>query len=131
MSELERRKATLEMVLTSGERNPYGEGEEWNVQDYIESEYGVYLTTEQPLSDEDAINFLFEYYWDEFDKPSPYHLINGKLFKVVEEENLDANYNISAHWVNRGKVEVDCTWYNGGAGFNEMVTEAIEKLEEK
>ena len=129
MSEVERCKATLEMVLTSGERNLYGEGEEWSVQDYIESEYSVYSTTQQPLSDQDVINFLHEYYWDEFDKPSPYHLINGKLFKVVEEENLDTNYNVSAHWVNHRTVEVDCTWYNGGADFNEMITEAIKKLE--
>ena len=127
MSEMERRKATLKMVTTcSG--NPY-DGNEWTVQDYISMEYGVYI--QEPLSNKECISFLEEYYWEEFDKPSPYFLVNDVLFKKVEETYLDCEYNASAHWVSRDTVEVDCTWYNGGGSFEEVVEQAINSLEER
>lgn len=127
MSETERCKAVLKVVSTC-EGKPYGKGE-WSVQDYIYSEYSVDIQGE--LSDKECISFLNTYYWDEFDQPSPYFLVEGLLFKKESTEELDPCYNASASWQSYGALEVDCTWYNGGAGFEEMIEVAIEKLEEK
>ena len=127
MSEVERRKAKLKMVVSS-HGNIY-DGNEWAVQDYIAMEYSVYI--QEPLSNKECISFLEEYYWDEFDKPSPYFLVDDVLFKKVEETYLDCEYNASAHWVSRDTVEVDCTWYNGGSSFGEVVEQAIKSLEER
>lgn len=127
MSETERRKATLKSVKTS-EGKPYGEGGEWTVQDYVEQEYSCYHNKE--LSDEEVLSFLSEYYWDEFDEPSPYFLVEGRLFKKVSEECLDPCYNATATWTKIDTLEVDCTWYNGGAGFEEIIVDAIDGLGE-
>ena len=127
MNEVERRKVTLKMATTcSG--SPYY-GDDWYVQDYIAMEYSVYI--QEPLSNKECISFLQEYYREEFDKPSPYFLVNGVLFKKVEETYLDCEYNASAHWVSRDTVEVDCVLENGGGSFEEVVEQAIKKLEEK
>lgn len=126
MSEVERRKATLKMVTTC-EYDPYGDNQEWSVQDYVESEYSLYCEAE--LSGGDALDLLRHYYEDEYEEESPYYLVNGKLFKMVHEEGVDASYNVSAYWSTTNTVEVDCTWYNGGAGFSEVVASALKKLE--
>lgn len=126
MSEVERRKATLKMVTTC-ENDQYGDNQERSVQDYINSEYGLYC--EDELSGEDSLCILRQYYEDEYDEESPYYLVDGKLFKMVYEEEVDADYNISAYWSKTNTIEVDCTWYNGGAGFSEVVSKALKKLE--
>ena len=127
MSEVERRKATLKMVTTC-ENDQYGDNQVWSVQDYIQSEYGLYC--EDELSGEDALSILSQYYEDEYDETSPYYLVDGKLFKMESEEEVDASYNISAYWSKTNTIEVDCTWYNGGAGFSEVVSKALKKLED-
>ena len=124
MSELERKKAVLKVVTTC-EGRPYGKGD-WTVKDYIATEYSVYI--KGLLPDKECISFLNTYYWDEFDQPSPYFLVEGMLYKKESEENLDPYYNAKATWKSYGVLEVDCTWYNGGAGFEEMIEEAITGL---
>lgn len=124
MSEIERRKATLKVVTTC-EGKPYGKGG-YLLQDYIYSKYGVDIQGE--CSAEECVSFLHTYYEDEFDQPSPYFLVEGILFKKDSEEELDPQYNVSATWVSYGIIEVDCTWYNGGAGFDEMVNKTLKSL---
>lgn len=125
MSETERRKAVLKVITTCDGR-PYG-GVTASVQDYIATGYSIYI--KGILSNEDCITFLNEYYWSELDQPSPYFLVGGLLYKKDSEEELDPYYNAKASWKSYGVLEVDCTWYNGGAGFEEMIEEAITGLE--
>ena len=127
MSEVERRKATLKMVTTC-EHAPYGDNQEWSVQDYINSEYGLYC--EDELSGEASLCILRQYYEDEYGEESPYYLVDGKLFKMGSEEEVDADYNVSAYWSKTNTIEVDCTWYNGVAGFSEVVSKALKKMED-
>lgn len=125
MSEIERKKATLRVVTTC-EGRPYG-GVTASVQDYLASEYSVYVKEE--LSDKEGLDLLRDFYQDAFDQPSPYFLVGGLLYKKESEEELDPYYNAKASWKSYGVLEIDCTWYNGGAGFDEMVEEAITGLE--
>lgn len=125
MSKMERKKALLKVVTTC-EGKPYGKGD-WTVQDYIATEYSVYI--KGLLSDKECIGFLSTYYWDEFNQPSPYFLVEGMLFKKESEEEIDPLHNVIATWKSYGVLEVDCTWYNGGADFKGMVEDAIDSLE--
>jgi hypothetical protein len=126
MSETERKKATLKVVTTC-EGKPYGKGD-WSVQDYISNEYSVYVKEE--LSDKEGLDLLREFYQEAFDQSSPYFLVGGLLYKKESEEALDPFHNVTASWKSSGVLEVDCTWYNGGAAFEDMIETAIKSLEE-
>ena len=56
---------------------------------------------------------------------------NGTLYEVAKI-TLDADDDIfNAHLRADGKIDFEVRYYNGGCGFDEAITEALEKLDNK
>lgn len=129
MSEMERRKTRLVPVKDSCGRF-VGIDTEHTIRDYLESEYSLYIKGDDEVSPKDCLGVLRHYYDNEFNETCPYFILDNKLYKIVEEQELDVYGHYEAEYVGyNGEVKVDCHWYKGGGSFQEVVEEALKRLE--
>lgn len=112
------KKGLLEKVLGSC-------GDPVIIQDWLESEYSIYLEewVDQGTAYGVLVNFFSEEGWD-----CDYYLFDATLYLLVEERTLDEYGYVEAEVVNKG-IRVDALWYNGGGSFSECITDALKKLE--
>lgn len=118
MSDMERKKGILRAVHNCNR-------EYVNIQDYLESEYSIYLDAD--VTQEVAFDILCKVL-DEDGLGNPYHLCDGVLYKLDHEEDIDIFGHVEAEWVCRDTIKVDCHWYNGGSDFRECINTALDKL---
>ena len=118
MSEMERKKGILRAVHNCNR-------EYVNIQNYLESEYSVYLDIDVPQ--EVAFDILCDVL-NEDGSGNPYHLYDGALYKLENVEDIDTFGHIEAEMVCRDTIKVDCHWYNGGGDFKECIDLALVKL---
>lgn len=122
MSEMERKKGILRAVHNCNR-------EYVNVQNYLESEYSIYLDTE--VSQEVAFDVLCDVFEKDYsDIIIPYYLYDGVLYKLEHEEDIDPCGHVEAEMIYRDTIKVDCHWHNGGGDFRECVYTALIKLKE-
>jgi hypothetical protein len=57
--------------------------------------------------------------------------INGKLFEVLEDKNFEYSDVSFATKNSDGSISYVLKFYNGGTCFNEMIEEAVVKLQKK
>tara|TARA_R110002049_G_scaffold231127_2_gene403427 strand:+ start:21761 stop:22123 length:363 start_codon:yes stop_codon:yes gene_type:complete len=69
-----------------------------------------------------------DFFRDEFRKTHHYHEASGKLYSI-EDRELEENADIiRATRKSPDTIEYELKWYNGGAGMNECMNEAINRL---
>jgi biotin carboxylase len=118
MSETQRKKATLVKVLDSN-HNPV------NIQAWLEKEYGVQIFE---VVTQGAAFDVLEVYFEEEDWDFEYYLFEDELYEVETSEVIDTYGHVEAILDRRGGIQIDATWYDGGAGFSECVNDALSKL---
>lgn len=119
MSEMEHKRGLLIPVMRYGEHV--------NIQDWMESEWSVYI--DEALNQETAYEVLQEFMSSE-DIPCNYYLFNDNLYEMTEERELDPFGYVEARSTTDG-IEVAAHWYNGGGSWEECISSGLKKLEEE
>lgn len=58
-----------------------------------------------------------------------YVYLNERLFEIIENEELDPYNDIArTHKLDNGDISFELKYYNGGAGFTEVLEEALNNL---
>jgi hypothetical protein len=73
-----------------------------------------------------AIECLCDVYYGEF----YYHVLSGNLYRLEDsEQDEDEEDIVSASVNNDGTISYEIRFYNGGAGFDEVLEEAFDTLD--
>ncbi len=121
MSDMERIKVTLQKVLD-------GHGTPVNIQNWLESEWSVYMDCEvHQTSAYQVLNDFFK----EQDWSFSYYLFDDQLWMVVDSKEIDVHGHIEAEFSkdDMSEIKVDAMFYNGGGDLSECITSGLKKLE--
>ena len=69
-----------------------------------------------------------EFFRDEFRKTYYFHDATGKMYSINDREIEENTEIIRATRKSANIIEYELKWYNGGAGMNECMDEAINRL---
>ena len=95
------------------------------LEEYAKSEMKVRGETELPEYCSNYVKFLTDEEW------AKYIDINGRLYHIVENKELDADGDICEAKMNSdGTIDYEVRFYNGGCGLDEAIEEAVNKMNE-
>jgi hypothetical protein len=63
------------------------------------------------------------------DFSNEYVIIGNSIYKILEDKSFENEEIIHASKSINNEIKYVLYWYNGGAGFNEVLEEAIENME--
>ncbi len=79
--------------------------------------------TEEPLKS------YYTNYTEYISEDDRYVIADGSVYEIIENNEIDENEDIAeATMLDNGEIEYEIRFYNGGAGFSEMVEKSIEKM---
>ncbi len=114
MSDIEAKKGKIRLVPTLGAETM----EELCERIAKENDY------ENDYQNDSCYDTYLEYFTDEADK---FIVVDGSLYELVQVTDFDYNQMIEAYPQDDGTIDFITVWYNGGAGFQEVLEEAVTK----
>tara|TARA_R110000796_G_scaffold181330_1_gene297901 strand:+ start:40306 stop:40668 length:363 start_codon:yes stop_codon:yes gene_type:complete len=72
-----------------------------------------------------------EFFNDEYRKTHYYHVASGKLYSIEDRELDEHSEIIKARRLSPDSIEYELKWYNGGAGMEECMDEALDQLKKE